>query len=383
MSSPGAVIRSVALASALGPDLAAALPGLRRGAINTVSVEIDQLSERLCFPYYRIPDDAALFSYARLEAWMRRVADAALEAAGLDRAERAALPLLLGSTSFQVALAEERYQDLLRENPTSTEALPLAGHGRVTEELAQALGTGPQTWAFNTACTAGANALLAGLRFIAAGRFRHVLVLGAETANLTTLAGFAGLQLLAPELRPFDRRRAGIVLGESVAAVVLSAEGRGPRLLEGASNSDPFSIATANPDGTAIAQVLHRALANAGVKAADIVAVKAHATGSALNDEGEAAALCAVLPKRPPLMALKSYLGHSLGACGVSELALLYGALTEGFLPGTPTFREADPALGWEPLRSPVPAPDGHYLLNAFGFGGSNTALVLRTEAPC
>jgi 3-oxoacyl-[acyl-carrier-protein] synthase-1 len=80
-------------------------------------------------------------------------------------------------------------------------------------------------------------------------------------------------------------------------------------------------------------------------------------------------------------MALKPYLGHSLGACGVAELALLAGAFSAGFLPHAPTFRDADPALGVSPLRAPIGAPDGHYLFNAFGFGGSNTALVLRKGA--
>src|SRR5579863_9613867 len=89
-------------------------------------------------------------------------------------------------------------------------------------------GSRGETYAYNTACTASANALLAALRALKLGWHRHALVVGAELANRTTLAGFSGLQLLSRELRPFDARRDGIVLGEGLSAVLLSWEGEGP-----------------------------------------------------------------------------------------------------------------------------------------------------------
>ena len=83
----------------------------------------------------------------------------------------------------------------------------------------------------------------------------------------------------------------------------------------------------------------------------------------------------------PPLTALKPYLGHTLGACGSIELALFGSALSRGFLPPVPGFKQADPALGVQPLTAQAPAPAGHYLLNYFGFGGNNTALLLEKRA--
>jgi 3-oxoacyl-[acyl-carrier-protein] synthase-1 len=100
-----------------------------------------------------------------------------------------------------------------------------------------------------------------------------------------------------------------------------------------------------------------------------------------MNDSGEAAGLRQVFDPLPPLLALKPYLGHTLGACGTIELALLGGCLARGFLPATLGFSRADPALGVSPLTQEAPAPAGPYLLNYFGFGGSNTALLLEKTA--
>jgi 3-oxoacyl-[acyl-carrier-protein] synthase-1 len=83
----------------------------------------------------------------------------------------------------------------------------------------------------------------------------------------------------------------------------------------------------------------------------------------------------------PPVCALKPYIGHTLGACGVTELALMGSALSAGFFPATTGFEAADPALMISPRGAAGPAPDGFYLLNYFGFGGHNTALLLEKRA--
>ncbi|MGH8281136.1 MAG: hypothetical protein ACRERZ_02980 [Gammaproteobacteria bacterium] len=79
---------------------------------------------------------------------------------------------------------------------------------------------------------------------------------------------------------------------------------------------------------------------------------------------------------------LKPYIGHTLGACCINELVLFAGALQHGCLPATPGFETPDPALDLRPLKQTAAAPDGYYLLNHFGFGGNNTALVLEKTTP-
>ena len=149
----------------------------------------------------------------------------------------------------------------------------------------------------------------------------------------------------------------------------------------GASNCDTFSVPTANPDGRSVAAVLHQALVSTDIAPDEVRGIRAHGTASATGDQAEMAGLERVFTILPPVSALKPYLGHTLGACGVNELVLYAGTLARGLLPATPGFETLDPGFRLQPLRQPVPAPDGCYLLNHFGFGGNNTVLALEKPA--
>ncbi|KAB2837442.1 MAG: beta-ketoacyl synthase, partial [Burkholderiales bacterium] len=134
-------------------------------------------------------------------------------------------------------------------------------------------------------------------------------------------------------------------------------------------------------DGAALAAVLERALARAGCGAEGIGAVKLHAAGSGDADAAEAAALLRVFGQcLPPLVSFKPYLGHTLGASGALETALLLGCLAQHALPATPGFTHLDPALGMAPTLARQPCAADLVLLNFIGFGGSLAALVLERE---
>jgi 3-oxoacyl-[acyl-carrier-protein] synthase-1 len=310
-----------------------------------------------------------------------QIAEEALSAAGLSPKQRRRTALFVGSTAYGIARAEGEYLSLLERAPGSSFALSRIGFQEIRELMRETCGIEGPDFAFNTACTASANALLAAQRSLSVGRFDHALILGVELANRTTLTGFSGLQLLADELRPFDARRSGIVLGEGIGAAVLERGSGRLNFPGGSSNSDTYSVTSANPDGSSIARLEAEVLARASLKPDAIRGIKAHGTASPLNDAGEAAGLRKTFGLLPPLTALKPYLGHTLGACGIVEFALLGGALAEGFLPAVPGFSQEDPLLGVRPLTAAAPAPDGTYLLNYFGFGGNNTALLLEKSA--
>lgn len=377
----GAYIRGVGLASALGLDAATAVSTLLRQAARPSIARLDGLADTLALNYYRIPDGAELFDPERLERLLPEVARAA--AAGLQDSQRRTLPVFVGSSCFSVGLAEAEYAAALTHNKGTAVSMPRCDYDYPARLACEALGSGGETWAYNTACSSSANALLAALRFLEAGDYDHALVLGVECANRTSLAGFSGLQVLAEEVRPFDAARRGMVLGEGVAAVLLSAihVPGAPRILGGASNCDTHNPTTANPDGRSVAEVLRLALSRTGTAAADVRAVKVHGTGSLSGDQAEAAGLIQVFPTMPPLSGLKAYIGHSLGACGVVELVLFAGALQRGLIPATAGFNTPDPALGLHPLSEHRPTQAGRYLLNHFGFGGNNSVLVLEQPA--
>jgi len=127
--------------------------------------------------------------------------------------------------------------------------------------------------------------------------------------------------------------------------------------------------------------VMSEALAHAGVDPMEVDAVKAHATGSYHNDLTEANGLKQVFQKKvPPVTALKPFVGHTLGACGVIELILFTEAVKSGFVPATLGFEQVDEQLNIEPLTRPLAMQSGTFLLNYFGFGGNCVSLVVSNS---
>jgi 3-oxoacyl-(acyl-carrier-protein) synthase len=166
--------------------------------------------------------------------------------------------------------------------------------------------------------------------------------------------------------------------------VVLEAQNRkgsGFSCLGGANLCDTFSVTSHDEEGTMVAETMNRALARAGIDPGEICAVKAHATGTENNDRTECAAMRLVFGSRiPPVTCLKPFIGHTVGACGVSELILLTESIRAGFIPATPGFREMDEALNLAPLTENRPTGEGVFMLNYFGFGGNCTTLILSNR---
>lgn len=376
-------IRGMGLVSALGSNLPECIAAMQQKVTNSSTVALEGFDENAAMPYFRVHDDQPLFEHSRWQQLLTQVVAEALHAAQLPATSLGDLPVFVGSTSFMVAECEQTYQQAMQNNPDEAYPLPMAGFQQLAAWVAQQFAISGESYTFNTACTASAVALMNACRMIQQGRYAHALVVGVELANITTLSGFNGLQLVADELKPFDKNRSGLVLGEGVGAILLSSEpstGISQALVAGACNCDTFSVTTANPDGGSIAAVVRSLLKQANIVAADIVGIKAHGTASPMNDVSEAAGLQQVFDLLPDLCALKPYVGHTLGACGVVETILMCGALSKGFFPATPGFSQRDEALGVEPTRSSVAAKNGFYLLDFFGFGGNNTALLLENK---
>ena len=326
------------------------------------------------------PGDAAL---EHLQWLLDYAIDEALDNVDLSDDVRKNMPLFIGSSSYGINIGEVRYQQSLQSDPAAA-PIPLDGFTQVGNHLRDKYGFLGADYAYNTACTSGANALLGAMATIAEGRSDYALVIGLETFNTTTLAGFYGMQLLAPEaMRPFDKRREGLVLGEGCGVLLLSVAKPGDAGITfcgGASRCDTHSIAASNPDGSAIALVMRDALQQSNVSVDDIVAIKAHGTGSPLNDDGEAAGMTQVFTTVPPFFSLKSYVGHTLGGCGVIEAALMSACLAEGRLPASAGFECFDESLGLAPITQAQAAGKGYYMLNFFGFGGNNCSLIIRVQ---
>jgi 3-oxoacyl-[acyl-carrier-protein] synthase II len=248
---------------------------------------------------------------------------------------------------------------------------------------------------YSTACSSSAMALGEAMRTIAAGR-ADAMIAGGSEALLTpgVLAAWQALRTLAPadradpaaSCKPFDKRRAGLVLGEGAAAFVLEEESRararGARIyavLTGYGNScDATHMSRPDRDGQV--RAMQQALAEAQLAPQDVGYINAHGTATAVGDVVEAEAINAVFgpaAREVRVSSTKSLHGHLLGGSGALELAAALLAL-EGVLPPTGFLEEPDPACALRHVAREAEriAPPRAVMSNSFAFGGSNVVLI-------
>jgi len=340
-----------ALASALGADLDAALDCLRHGGVAPRTLDAAP-GER--WPYFAIDDDTPDW-YARAERQIRHV----IAESGAD-ADRSA-PLFVASSSLNVGALESG-------------APFLPDCQQFVERVAQWIDwQGPVIWV-STACTSAMVALLDACHLIRDGQATRAVVLGIELFNRFSSAGFGAMQLLdAAAARPLAADRAGLVLGEAVSALVLSKEPSRWRVCGGNNRIDGSNPAGANR--RSVEHMVRNALADSRIDSSELGLIKLQAAGSPHNDTEEIAGLQAACEALPPVTTLKTCLGHTLGAAGAAEIALLTGCIDTGVTIPLPD-GDIDPAFDLTLTRQ---LPTSRYVLAIIlGFGGGHTGVVLE-----
>jgi 3-oxoacyl-(acyl-carrier-protein) synthase len=271
-------------------------------------------------------------------------------------------------------------------------ALAGRGPGRVAgarydspgRTLAAHLGARGPVLTVSTACASGATALGLAAELLRGDRADLVVAGGYDILCRFVMRGFDALRSLTRErVRPFDRRRSGLLLGEGAALVALA---RGDRpglgwLLGHASASDGSHIAAPDPEGRGLEFAVRAAMAEAGVEARDIEFVSTHGTATSLNDRIETAVLHRVLGGRAseiPANSIKGALGHTMGAAATLEAIMCLLAARHGLVPPTVGLEEVDPACPLGHVRgAPALCRPRVSLSTSLGFGGCNAALVL------
>jgi 3-oxoacyl-[acyl-carrier-protein] synthase II len=253
----------------------------------------------------------------------------------------------------------------------------------------------------SAACASGNYAIAVARQWLRLGLVDVCLAGGADMAvTPLTLAGFGNLRALsrrndepAQASRPFDRDRDGFVLSEGSAMVSLErrvdADRRGiPILAEIAgfgASSDAYHLVSPCPDGVAAASAIRQALADAQLNADEIDYINAHATGTPLGDVSETKALNAALGSAAdaiPVSATKSMSGHLLTAAASFEAIVGIIAMQNSAIPPTINLDNVDPDCGLNHVaHQPQERRVATVLSNSFGFGGSNTALILKRAA--
>lgn len=259
----------------------------------------------------------------------------------------------------------------------------------VSRAPARRLGFGGPNCVIATGCAAGNSAIALGADLLRAGRADAMVVGGADELSQAVLMMFDSFGLLAPDaVRPFDRAREGLLLGEGAAALVLerAEDARARRapihgwVLGHANVADAYHATAPHPEGRGAIRSMREALARADVAAADVDHVSAHGTGTPANDAVEAHAIRTVLGSaadEAPVTALKSMLGHAQGAASAIEAVGCLLAIRDGLVPPVANHETPDPACDVDVVvERPRAARVRVALSNAFGFGGNIECVV-------
>jgi len=329
------------------------------------------------------------------EGWSRTDAMAVLavrEALGQARVHPGEDPvdLIVGGTTAGMFETEDLLAWLSRDPGAITPLKRMLSHplSATADHVRSAVGPFRRIRSICSACSSGANAILLAAAWLRAGRSDRVVAGGADGLCRLTYTGFGALSALDPNpCRPFDKRRAGLNLGEGAGFLVLETEeaararGATPivELSGWAVGAEAHHITNPEKEGLTAARVMAAALARGGLTPADIDYVNAHGTATALNDAMESAALKACFGRevdRVPVSSSKGQIGHTLGAAGAIEAAITALAIARGVMPPTMGLEEVDPNCHLQHVTAAQRGPIRAAMSNSFGFGGTDSVLV-------
>ena len=301
-----------------------------------------------------------------------------------------------GSCSGSIEANADFYTVLMNNevrNVTSSTYIKMMAH-TCAVNLSVHFGTTERLLPTGTACTSGSLAIGESYEAIAWGRQDLMIAGGAEEFSPTQVAVFDTLFATSrrndsPESTPraFDSARDGLVIGDGAATLILEerehALARGARILAEivgfGTNTDGRHVTQPNSETQAVCIGL--ALESAGLSPADIGYVNAHGTATDLGDVAEGTALASVFGAcRPPVSTIKSYTGHTLGACGAIEAAMTIEMMRHGWFAPNLNLETPDPRCGEHDfITGPGRSFETEFAMsNNFAFGGVNTSLIFR-----
>jgi 3-oxoacyl-[acyl-carrier-protein] synthase II len=377
--------------------------GIRRASI----AQADELPVRIAgevtdFDPRRYMD----FKQARRMARFSQLAvAAAVEAAAgaglhIDEDTRNRVGVLLGNVAGGYAETAEAVLTLENEGPTHVDPfyVPKTLPNLAAATVAMMLDARGYNSTVTTACAAGTQAIGEALNVIRRGGADVMLAGGCE-ANITPLgiAAFNAMRALStrnesPESasRPFDATRDGFICAEGAGILVLEELGHALRrsapiiaeVVGYDANSDAYHVVASRPDGDGPMRAMLGALADAHCLPEDVDYINAHATSTRLNDSVETLAIKKAFGEgayRVPVSAVKSMIGHALGAAGAIESVACVKAIETGVIPPTINYEHPDPECDLDYVPNEArPAELRVVIKNSFGFGGQNACLVFK-----
>lgn len=310
----------------------------------------------------------------------------------IDRAlsERAAT--IVGTGAGGQNTIDESYRRVYLESRTRVFPLsiPKLMANAPASQISMECGLRGPAFVIASACSSATHAIGSAFHMVRSGMVDCAVTGGTEACiTFGTLRSWEALRVMAPDAcRPFSKDRAGLVLGEGAAMMVLEpmerALARGATIhgeIVGFGMSADANDLT-SPDQNGMVRAMLSALADGGLRPQDIDYVNAHGTGTAANDETETKALHEAFGAHARTLAIsstKSMVGHALGAAGALELVATICALRDGVVPPTINYLGPDPAcdLDYVPNQARKQAI-GAAISNSFAFGGLNAVLAVK-----
>ena len=328
------------------------------------------------------------------------VAREALEQSGLDQdfITSGRLGVAFGSTHGSPTVQRQIYKTFFSGEEDSIRSVGAVDYLKsmvhtTAVNITKMFGITGRVIASSTACTTSSQSIGYGYEMVKYGMQDAMLCGGADEYDTTTVAVFDNLLACStafnatPHLtpRPFDAQRDGLVVGEGAGALILEeyerAKKRGAVIMGEvvgfACNNNGGDLILPNLKG--ITETLRIALRDAKVSPHDVDFISAHATGTKMGDIIEAQAIHDVYGDGPPVVGLKSYMGHTMGSCGAIETIIILHLMAEGYIVPTLNLTEADERC--KIIRHSMDVRPFTIRLGSvqnFAFGGVNTSLLIK-----
>ncbi|HPN83972.1 MAG TPA: beta-ketoacyl-[acyl-carrier-protein] synthase family protein [Victivallales bacterium] len=301
-----------------------------------------------------------------------------------------------GSAHIQIYDSARIFHETKKVKRVSPFAVPKVMPSSAVANLSLVLGLKGESYDISSACASGSHSIIVGSRLIQSGEYDIVIAGGTEELNWPQALGFDAMRATSRKYndkpqsasRPFDKNRDGFVIASGAGILILESE---KSLKE--RNAKPVSYisgfsANSNgtdmvvPDSSASSEVMMMAIESAGISKEDISYINTHGTSTPTGDASEISAIRKVFGEYSGNIAInstKSMTGHMIGASGAVETIFCSIMIEKDFISPSLNLEEPDDEFKWAKFATSRIDKAGlkHVLNNSFGFGGTNTSLVI------
>ncbi len=336
-----------------------------------------------------VPDEI-LEHYGHAAAYAAFTAQQAAEDSGItfNQIDPARIAVVMGTTMGEIEVEEQITENLYEKNLSCSKKECLKYDPfHIVRAVAQVTGSRGYAYLIPAACAAGNYAVSVAKQLIDWNYADVVIAGGVDVFSRVAFSGFQRLLSLSPDLcRPFDKKRSGLVIGEGCGILILEKEGIRAKqksygcVMGTGLASTAYHMTAPHPEAQGELLAMQKALEDGGVDPEAVDCISAHGTGTKANDRAEALAIRTVFSdvKRIPVSAIKSVLGHSMGAAGALELIASFLMLQRHIILPTANFKEKDEECDLDCVPNiPRPAKLQRILSNAFAFGGQTSSVLI------